>query len=110
MIDLDEIQKKVAHLAAAAEAELRAKGATDADLAEDACKVMIAQVVTDALRAELGPERYTQIYREMWNMFVAISSPSRLRELARLERKADDTKTADCLELVADLREREGVA
>jgi hypothetical protein len=108
VIDLDEIRKRVAVLAAAAEAELRAKGATDADVSEDVFKVMVARKITDQLRAELGPDRYKEIYKEAWDNFVETASPGRLRELAKLERKANENGAACYLELVADYREEVG--
>jgi hypothetical protein len=106
--DLEQVRARVRDLATAEEEKMRAKGATDADIAEDVCKVMIAEAVTGALRTELGPDRYTTVYREAWDKFVKTATPEQLRTLARLKRKAAENGAAGYLEFVANWREWEG--
>ena len=79
---------------------MRAVGAGDADVREDAFIAMVSQKVADELFHELGPDGF----KAVWQNFVETASPEKLREVAgRIRAKGED---AYDLEHLADIRER----
>jgi hypothetical protein len=101
---LKEIRKKVRALLLAEADKMRAAGASDADIQEDAFAEMVSRKIAEQTFNELTPDQH----REVWQNFIETASPEALRDAAKaLRAKGEDVYD---LEHLADLREREGVA
>jgi hypothetical protein len=84
--------------------KMRAVGATDADIQEDAFIEMVSRNVANQTFDELGPDEH----KEIWSHFIETASPEQLRNTARNLRAKGEVDTPYDLEHLADLREREG--
>ena len=105
MSNLDEIRERCRVLVAAEQAKARAKGATDEDLRKNDLIVTMAKAVTTALRAEFGPDQYTEFYKEERDSFIANASVEQLRAMAVLHRAAGEGANALDTTFIADYRE-----
>jgi Mg/Co/Ni transporter MgtE len=104
MSDLNEIRKKVRSLLVAEAEKMRALGATDADVQEDAFIEMVSRKVADETFDDLG----TDERKELWRNFLETASPEHLRHMAKNIRAKGEVNFPYRLEHLADLREREG--
>lgn len=95
-----EIKKKVRALLLAEAEKMRALGATDADIQEDAFAVMISQKIAEQTFGKLTPDDHKAIWRNF--------SPEQLRHMAKNLRAKGESDCPYDLEHLADLREREG--
>ena len=101
---LPEIRKKVRALILAEAEKMRAIGATDADIQEDAFADMIGQKIAEQTFGELTPDDYKVI----WQIFIETASPEELRHAANNLRAKGKSDCPYDLEHLADVREREG--
>jgi hypothetical protein len=104
MSKLQNIRKHIRTSLLAEADRLRAAGASDADVREDAFIEMVSRKVADQTFDELG----TDEHREIWSHFIETASPEQLRNTAKNLRTKGEVDTPYDLERLADLREREG--
>jgi hypothetical protein len=102
--DLNEIRKKVRNLVVAEADKMRAKGASDADVREDAFIEMVSRKVADETFDDLGADER----KDLWRNFLETASPEQLRHMAKNLRAKGEVNAPYSLEHLADLREREG--
>jgi hypothetical protein len=99
-----EIRNKVRTLISAEADKMRAAGATDADLQEDAFAEIIGEKIAEQTFGELTPDDL----RAVWQNFLETASPEELRHAAKNLRAQGESACLYDLEHLADLREREG--
>lgn len=102
MSKLQQIRKKVRALLQAEADKMRAVGATDADISEEAFAEMVSRKVADQTFDELRPDEH----KEIWFHFIETASPEQLRNTAKNLRAKGEVDTPYDLEHLADLRER----
>ena len=84
--------------------KMRALGATDADIQEDAFAEMVGQKIAEQTFDELTPDDI----RVIWQNFILTASPEELRHAANNLRAKGEVDCPYDLEHLADLRERGG--
>jgi hypothetical protein len=104
MSKLQNIRQKIRASLLAEAKKMRALGATDADVREDAFIEMVSRKVVDETFDDLGADER----KELWLDFFETASPEQLRHVAKTLRAKGQVNAPYSLEHVADLREREG--